>query len=65
MDPPGRTRDYSAGNAASVHRFDLEVLQTAADRVGPAVSEVEGSLAEYPESCCIAFAGRPSYADTQ
>ena len=50
-------------NAADVYGFRLDDLQALADRVGPTVEEIATPLESYPDSWCMAFAGRPSYSE--
>ena len=51
------------GNAADLYGFDLENLETEAQRCGPTVAEITTPLAEYPaESTSYAF--HPEYQAT-
>jgi predicted TIM-barrel fold metal-dependent hydrolase len=56
--PSDEVRQMVGGNAVDVYGFDLDVLQSVADRIGPTVAEIDVPLERVPaDSRSIAFAG--------
>jgi hypothetical protein len=59
--PDGEVRQMVAGTAAALYGFDLDFLQTVADRIGPTYAEINTPLEadEYPrypdETVCWTF----------